>query len=191
MKRKIVSGSQLWNVRTDITLPPADPFPGLHWKLLSDQLQQPGVGEYSLSYHRDFTRKSPCLGTTKWAEGFVANPAQKTSRLDTGQRTWWRVAGGLCNTVRGITTPRSPLKPRQSLALLAVQPQELSASLTPRGSVFLWLIRSSISRRCLYAQSAPSASYTTTKETNWSCGWWRWPVSPEKCCCNTHAAHVL
>ena len=191
MKTKIVSGSQVWNLRTDLTLLPADPFPGLHWKLLSDQLQQPGVGEYSFFYHCDFARKSPCLDTPKWAEGFIANSAQKTSRIDTRQRTWRPVAGELANMVWGITTPRSPLKHRQSLVLLAVQSQELSASLTPRGSIFLWLIRSIISRRCLYTQSAPSVSYTTTKETNWSCGWWHWPVLPEMCCCNTHDTRVL
>lgn len=192
MKRKVVSGSQLWNLRTDITLLPADLFPGLHWKLVSDQLQQPGVGEYSFSYHYHFARKSPCLGITKPAEMFITNSAQKTSRIDTRQRTWRLVAGGLANMVEGVTTPRSPLKHRQSLVLLAVQSQELSsASLTPRGSKFLWLIRSSISRRCLYTQSAPSVSYTTTKETSWSCGWWHWPILPEMCCCNTHATRML
>lgn len=191
MRRKIVSGSQLWNLSTDITLLPADPFPGLHWKLLSDQLLQPAVGEYSSSYHHHFARRSPCLGTTKSAEEFIVNSAQKTRRIDTGQRTWRLVAGGLANTVQQITTPRSPLKHRQSLVLLAVQSQELSASLKPCGSMFLWLIRSSINRRCLYTQSAPSVSYTTTKETSWSCGWWHWPASPEMCCCNTHATRML
>jgi len=104
---------------------------------------------------------------------------------------WRTVAGGLANTVWGITTPRCHLKHGQSLVLLAVQSRELSVSLTPRGSVFLWLIRSSTSRRCLCNQSAPSEPDTTTKETSWSCGWWHWPVLPEMHCCNAHAICVL
>lgn len=171
MKRKMVYGSQLWNLRTNITLLPVDLFPDLHSKLLSDQQWQPGFGAYYFSYHHHFARKRPCVGTTKPAETFVSNSAQETSRINIGQRTWCPLARGLAYVFRGPTTPRSPLKQRQSLVLLAVQSQELSsASLTPRGCKFLWWIWSSTSRRCLYTQSATSVSYAATKETSWSRG---------------------
>lgn len=93
------------------------------------------------------------------------------SRIDTGQSMRWPVAWQLANMVQGITTSGSPLKHRQSLFAVPVQSPELSASIAPHGSIFLWLVRSSISRRCLHNQEAPSVSYTTAKETNWSCGW--------------------
>lgn len=99
-------------MRTDIILPCClqrlfDSLPpGLHWRLLSDQLRQPGAGKYSSPYHCSFARKSLFFGTTKPAEGFIAkdSSAQKTSRTYAGQRTRRLMVGrhGLGNNSANI-----------------------------------------------------------------------------------------